>query len=698
MEFFQTLATDVLFRLDQMTWVDALDILLVTASFYLLFWLVRRSQAALLLRGLLALALILLLTTLILPLPTFDLIVWVGILAILIATPITLQPELRRMLERIGRRVGWRLGGRQDLAEHVIPPLLRAVENMSATQTGALIVLEGSTSLQEIEKTGIRVDGRVTAEMVQTIFFNKTPLHDGAVLVRGERVVAASCVLPLTDRALPARRRLGTRHRAGVGASEVSDALVIIVSEETGTISVAQQGNLERGLDSAALRQKLVGFYTQTDINGNGSVRSLLEWRPEWPQRPHLRSLFTSLVYLALSFLLAFVAAGVVRAQADPITRSVMSNVPLRITDMPPETTLLQPLPDAVDVEFQTLTSVLPTLTQESFQATASLAGVGDGPTRVPVDVRTSSDRVLVLDVRPDIIDADVVPIVEETRAIAVELRQLEGLSTAYEVRGEPLVNPQNVVVTGPATSVARVEQVQATVSVANASTDIREMRPLRALDAQGQPVPGVTLQPEQAQVQVFIDRRQNARDVGIRAVTTGSPPEGYWLSSLSVEPSTVTVRGDPGVIATLDGFVDTDAVDLSQAVGEVHVNVPLMLPDGVQAVNGSEPITNVEVTAQVSARSGDLLLTLPIQVINEAPGAVVTLEPPELEVLLSGPLPTLNEISMNPNLVRVVIDASALEPGQTEEVTPEIILPQGITAQPIETLVRVTTEPEPPA
>ena len=153
--------TSFLFRLDTLEPLDFLDIFLVTIAFYLLFSLIRRSQAAFLLRGIIALALLLLLANLVLPLPTFGAIITVALLAILITVPITLQPELRRWLEQFGRRFGFSLTNRDTAAEEVISPVTRAAGNLSTTHTGALIVLEGHVRLPEVVASGVPLNSRV---------------------------------------------------------------------------------------------------------------------------------------------------------------------------------------------------------------------------------------------------------------------------------------------------------------------------------------------------------------------------------------------------------------------------------------------------------------------------------------------------------------------------------------------------------
>jgi diadenylate cyclase len=180
----------------------------------------------------------------------------------LVALPIVFYPELRRSLESLGRGQLFRRPGaetgRRDRAD-MVSAVVRASTLMSAERIGALIVFERETGLQEYINTGITVDARVTAELIQNLFSPRTPLHDGAAIVRGHRLAAAGCFLPLSD-SPSLTKDLGTRHRAGVGISEISDAAVVIVSEETGIISLAANGRLDRYLDEEALRERLTSL------------------------------------------------------------------------------------------------------------------------------------------------------------------------------------------------------------------------------------------------------------------------------------------------------------------------------------------------------------------------------------------------------------------------------------------------------
>lgn len=687
----QSIVDTILFRLQSLGWVDVLDLLLVTAAIYILLQLLRRSQAAFVLRAVLVLAGIFLLANLLLPLPTFGIILTFAALAMLITIPIVLQPELRRWLERFGRRIGFSFSGQESVAGQVIPEVTHAVESLADSKTGALIVLEGAVPLTEIIDTGIRVDGQVSAELLQTIFFDKTPLHDGAAVIREDEIVAAGCVLPLSDQVLHGWRRLGTRHRAAVGLSEVSDALTIVVSEEIGSVSIAVDGRLQQDLDRSQLYQALRDYYARgIEASREGTWRFWHNWHFPGP-----RELFSDLLYLFLAFLLALAATTAVRASGDPVIQGRQEGVPLRVEGLPADTTLTAPLPRTVVVEYEAPSSQLPSIGITTFQASISLADLTDEVARVPVDVTTTASRVNVLGAIPDELDVSVAAIITKTMPVTVRVDDADTLSTAYEIGGEASAKPEEVTVSGPEPSVNAVVTVGTNISVENATSTVREDRPLFAIDEEGNRVTDVTFDPEEVEVTVVIRRRVNARDVGVRAVTTGSPPEGYWLSGLTVDPTSVTIQGSPTTIAEIGSFVDTLPVDLSEVVGETLVEVPLVLPADVQAVdNQGNALTNVTVTAQVAPRSGDLLTSRTVELINDRGTLTIDIEPPEVELLLSGPLPTLNQIEQQPELVRVVVDALQLSPGRTVEVTPEVIAPDDVFVQLVDTSVLVTTEP----
>lgn len=247
------------FRLD---WRDIIDIALVTYILYRLILLIRGTRAEQLIKGLVVF-LVAMVASGLLGLRTINWFLQSLMTMGLVAIPIVFQPELRRALEQLGRGKFFQrpiYDYEEETFQIVLEELLKAIPVLVKKKIGALIVLERKTGLKEFIETGIKIEGIVTAELLINIFMPRSPLHDGAVIIRGAIMSAAGCFLPLTENP-NLSKELGTRHRAGLGITEVSDAVVIIVSEETGVISLAHDGKLTRYLDEKTLRSTLSNLY-----------------------------------------------------------------------------------------------------------------------------------------------------------------------------------------------------------------------------------------------------------------------------------------------------------------------------------------------------------------------------------------------------------------------------------------------------
>lgn len=260
-----------LWLLSQLSPSAALDIVLVAAIVFLLLESVQGTRAAALLRGALVLFLVVIFAITVLNLTTLSWVLRNALPAMLIAVPIVFQPELRRALESLGRHSNLlslvtSRAGAEDKA--MVEEVVRAVDELSRLRHGALIVIERSTKLNDMAAGGVSIDGKLSAELLANIFYPNSPLHDGAVILRQARVVAAAVVLPLSEGSLEFRY-LGMRHRAGIGVSEQTDAVAIIVSEESGKISVAVGGTISQGLEPEELRTRLCGLL---GIEGNRSL------------------------------------------------------------------------------------------------------------------------------------------------------------------------------------------------------------------------------------------------------------------------------------------------------------------------------------------------------------------------------------------------------------------------------------------
>lgn len=250
-------------NLPKITLTDVVEIIIITFLFYYMLVWIKNTRAWTLLKGLL----VILIFVGVAAVFQMNTIIWIAkntLSVALIALVVIFQPEMRRALENLGRKnflasffsFDFSGGETGKFSDKTINELVKACYEMGKVKTGALIVVEDDIMLTEYERTGIAVDGILTSQLLINIFEKNTPLHDGAVIVRGDRVVSATCYLPLTD-SLTISKDLGTRHRAAVGISEVSDSLTIVVSEENGKVSIAMNGELYRNVDAEFLKNKL---------------------------------------------------------------------------------------------------------------------------------------------------------------------------------------------------------------------------------------------------------------------------------------------------------------------------------------------------------------------------------------------------------------------------------------------------------
>lgn len=253
-QFFQNIVSNIGLN-------DVLDILIVAFLFYKLLGFIRETRAEQLAKGLLILVLVALAARW-LHMYTLQWILSNLVNVGLIAVVIIFQPELRRLLENLGRNklISNFSGIDLEEAEEITVEIREALLSMSKSRTGALLVFERETTLTDIIETGTLIQAGISREMIGNIFYEGAPLHDGALIVRGDKLWAAGCVLPLTENK-KLSKDLGTRHRAGIGVTETSDALVFIVSEETGIISKAEDGRLERNLTSEKIDELLKSIY-----------------------------------------------------------------------------------------------------------------------------------------------------------------------------------------------------------------------------------------------------------------------------------------------------------------------------------------------------------------------------------------------------------------------------------------------------
>jgi diadenylate cyclase len=258
---------NILFIFQRLNWMSVLDILLVTLIFFVLLYSLRDTQAMVLLRGVIFLVVALVLLTTLVELPAFSWLIQNALPALLLAIPVIFAPEIRRALERLGRAGTFLPTTNQTPVtsqQRMISVVVEAAARLSARQHGALIVIQRMDTLEQYVETGVQMRASVTPELLLQIFYPDTPLHDGAVIIADERIVAAACVMPLSASGILNRtpeRQLGLRHRAALGISEVSDAVCVVVSEQSGAISISHAGRMIRHIDPERLENILSAFF-----------------------------------------------------------------------------------------------------------------------------------------------------------------------------------------------------------------------------------------------------------------------------------------------------------------------------------------------------------------------------------------------------------------------------------------------------
>ncbi len=260
------------------TVLDIFDILIVAAIIYKTYQMIQDTRAITLVKGLMVIVSL----TIICGWLNLHVISWLLQKSsewLLIALPILFQPELRRGLEHLGQGQFFSHGASlldKKAADTVVDELVKTAKKLSQTRTGALMVIEREMKLNDISVTGIHIDGIISSEFLLNVFIVNTPLHDGAAIIRGNRLISAACVLPLTENT-GLSTELGTRHRAAIGLSEQCDALIVVVSEETGTISVAENGRMVRHLDEQTLAAKIRPAFSRREDKFFGNMLS--KWR-----------------------------------------------------------------------------------------------------------------------------------------------------------------------------------------------------------------------------------------------------------------------------------------------------------------------------------------------------------------------------------------------------------------------------------
>ena len=265
------LIDNLLFIFERLDWIDVLDIFLVAVIFFIALSFLRNTQAMVVFRGVLFVIVLVAILTSFFNLPAFTWLVNTSLPVLLLAIPVIFAPEIRRVLERLGRAGNILPGRLGEENEDVVTAIVRAATRLSNRRHGALIVLQRLDSLEEYVETGVKLDALVSPEILLQIFYPNTPLHDGAVIISDEKIHAAACVMPLSASgvlAVSPERNMGLRHRAALGSSEVSDSVALVVSEESGAISIATNGRMIHRLEASRLEGILRAIYKPVEQTG----------------------------------------------------------------------------------------------------------------------------------------------------------------------------------------------------------------------------------------------------------------------------------------------------------------------------------------------------------------------------------------------------------------------------------------------
>lgn len=265
------LVSEIVFLIQRINWLTLIDLVIVSSIFYIILMLIRDTQAQTLMRGVIFIVVLISFLTTLVNLPAFSWLVDTTLPALLFVIPVLFMPEIRRGLERLGRAgsgafVLDRPATNLEVIQNTIKDVANAAARLAVFKQGALIVLQRRDNLRDYENTGVKMGARVSPELLLQIFYPNTPMHDGAAIIVSDHVTAAACVMPLSSSGVLNRspeRQMGLRHRAALGISEVSDAIAVVVSEETGSISIAHRGRIMRRIAAEKLENVLMAFFKQ---------------------------------------------------------------------------------------------------------------------------------------------------------------------------------------------------------------------------------------------------------------------------------------------------------------------------------------------------------------------------------------------------------------------------------------------------
>ena len=403
------------------------------------------------------------------------------------------------------------------------------------------------------------------------------------------------------------------------------------------------------------------------------------------------RWLGRNLSTLLLAFLLALVVWVSAVISTDPtVEADFPAPVELEVFGQDPAFMQVERIPSTVQLTLKAPQSIWVNLNQDTVRAWVDLSGIVGGQYEIPVRIQIDLSPVQVVKVDPPVIKVNLEPLV--TRMFPIIINVTGDPALGYR-KGAVQVNPTNVTVSGPSSLAEQVVDVRVSMDVSNVNDTVRNTIPVQPVDQNGKPVAGLSVTPSTVELIQVVSLLGGYRNVVVKVVTTGQVAQGYWLTNVSVTPPNVTVFStNPRLVNELPGFVETNPLDLTDLSDDIDIRATLNLPEGVTlAGEGS-----VLVRLSIAALEGSLPITLPLEIVGLSPEYRAKLSPDTVDLLLTGPLPLLNNLT--PGGIRVSVNLSGLEP-DVHQVPPKVDLlpPQISVASMIPENVEVTIEIAPP-
>ncbi|NLS77010.1 MAG: hypothetical protein GXY76_07100 [Chloroflexi bacterium] len=389
------------------------------------------------------------------------------------------------------------------------------------------------------------------------------------------------------------------------------------------------------------------------------------------------RSLIENLGLVALALILAFLVwVGATFEENPPATVEFANAIPIEIVNRPQGWLVRNQSAEYVRVRVRGRQDSLGRLTVNSFRAVADLAGLASGLHEVPIVLQLSDKSISIVSYEPPSISLTLDRLEEKEVAVQVAIMDPASVPLGYTYQ-MPSSQPSFVKISGPKALVDRVVEAKASVWLQGSKTDVERKVAPRLLDSTGNAVEGLTPDPTSVTITIPIDQDVGFRDVTVRAVITGTPASGYWVSNILVEPPAITVFGLPSVLQEIGGFLQTNPIDITEAKADLVKKVTLSLPAGISILSENAQ-QGVQVKVAISAIVGGQTIQRELTKQGLSLGLKATVSPAVVDVILSGPLPVLQELS--PNDVQVIADLFGLTVG-THKITPRAILvPEGLS------------------